>query len=610
MNKILLYLLMIILSSVAYSQDEAIETEADRLSTHVYYLASDSLEGRFPGSEGIELAARYIEKQFEEIGLSKISGTYRQELELSVGKKLTGNNSVKFNVFIPRRGVPKDRIQPVVRQWESGVDYLPMGFSENGAVSGELVFAGYGITAEKLAYDDYKDVEVTDKTVIVIMDSPNGEEDHGEFAPYTSLRYKAKNARDHGAWGIIFVKSGGDSAHVLLQPTAKYMGNNSGIVALNAQRTKIAPFFPRAKSLYPLQQKIMETKQPQSYVLPNVTIDLRVELEDDMRKTYNILGMVEGTNKNKADEYIVIGAHYDHLGWGETNSSYRGKKKMIHNGADDNASGVAGLIELARRIKENPLERSVIFIAFTAEEVGLVGSNHYVENSIIPVDQAIAMFNLDMIGRLRDNTIKVFGVGTSPLFESNLETIALEDSIIIQKLADGFGPSDHTSFYKKNIPVLFFFTGVHGDYHHPNDDADKLNYEGLSRVVNYVESMTEFIANREEKPEFSAVVEKGQVEKKSRRGKVWFGIVPSFEDSPLGCKISGTSAGSPAAKAGLQKNDIIIEIEGSLIKNLYDFMYRIGDFEAGDEIEVKVLRGHDYRTERTLKVTLAPGQPH
>ncbi len=594
-----------------FSQAEdtlAIEpTEIDRITEHVQYLASDELRGRFPGTPGIQLAADYIEQKFKATGLLPVDGKYRQGFPVTVGKKLTADNSVKFNVIIPKVGIPMDRIKPVVKKWTTGKDWIPLGFSENGKESGELVFAGYGITAEKLNYDDYGGVDVKDKVVIVIMDSPDGEDGSGDFARYSSLRYKTTNARDHGASAIVFVKYGGDSSHVLLKPGYEFLGSNSGMIALQSSRTKIAKFFPRGKSLYPLQMKINKTKQPQSYILPNVTVEISVGMENDDRPTENVFGIIKGTSPDLSDEFVVIGAHYDHLGYGGKSSTYRGKKARIHNGADDNASGVAGVLELAKRIKANPMKRSVLLMAFTGEEMGLVGSAYYADNPVIPNEKVIAMFNLDMVGRLRKNNLKIFGIGTSPLFAEIIDTFAVLDSIHISKLRDGFGPSDHSSFYKKDIPVLHFFTGVHGDYHHPNDDWDKVNYKGISHVLNYIESVARYIGDAGSRLEFSEVIvpdKKPSSGGKGYGGKIWFGIIPSFEQTELGCKISGTSPGSPARKAGLKNDDVVIEINGRLIKNLHDLTYRIYEYEPGDVLSVRVLRGRNYQIEKLIDVPL------
>ncbi len=578
--------------------------EEEDLTEHIKYLASDELEGRFPGTPGIAKAATYIETQFKEIGLEPVGGAYRQAFDVKIGKNVPEEtNSVSFDVITPRLGVPMDRIRPVRKNWYIDTNWTPLGFSENGQASGEIVFAGFGISAPDMNYDDYAGIDVKDKIVIVVMDSPDGEEEKGDFARYASLRYKATNARDHGASAIVLVKFGGDSSHVLMKPTYENLGANSGIIAIQAMRNGLAEIFPRKQQLYPIQKEIVETKTPNSFVLPNITMNISVNLEDEYTSTDNVFGMIRGTKYQ--DEYIIIGAHYDHLGYGGPSSTYRGKKKLIHNGADDNASGVAGIIELARRIKENPIPVSAIFMAFSGEEMGLLGSSHYATNPLIPNSKVRAMLNLDMVGRLRDNKIKIFGIGTSNSFASLMDSLSIRDSIDIHKLSDGFGPSDHTSFYKEEIPVLHFFTGVHGDYHHPNDDWDKINYDGLSHLLDLVESASREIAGMAHRPDYVKV----QMKEPSKEGKrygtdVWFGIVPSFEETKLGCLISGTSAGSPAEKAGLKKDDVIVEIDGTLIKNLYDFMYKIREHKPGDVLNVKVLHGHNYQAERILKVTL------
>ncbi len=600
-----LFIVLIGLSlSVSFLYSQSNEELIKKIENHIKYLASDELEGRFPGTPGIEKAADYIANYFKSIGIQPINGSYFQTLKVVTGTKLGTNNKFEVNVLVPKPGIPKDMWKPSTKKWDAQQMWIPISFSENGSATGDLAFVGYGISSDKLQYDDYKDIDVNNKIVIILTGSPDGEnEEKSKFNNYLSLRYKAKNARDHGAAAVIFVKSQGDSADVLMQLKWEQMNKNSGVIAIQANRTALSKLFPNESQLNPVEKEINKTKKPKSFIIPNTSIALTIDLVDDQKETKNIVGILKGKNPKLSEEYIVLGAHYDHLGWGQVGSIYRGKTPMVHNGADDNASGVAGVMELAAKFASNPPERSMAFILFTGEELGLLGSSHYVDSPLIPMEKVVMMMNFDMIGRMKDNQVQIFGFGSSPDFTAPVDSLALIDSVKIVKLADGFGPSDHSSFYKKNIPVMHIFTGVHADYHSPKDDWDLINYPGEAKIIDLFEKIARHFANKEEKPKFEKVKEEAKDQQSTRGGNgAWFGIVPNFEDNPKGCKISGTSPGSPAQKAGLLENDIITTINGKQVKNLHDFMYTVNEYKPGDVLDVKLIRNDK---EIDVKVTLA-----
>jgi hypothetical protein len=584
---------LLIYSSVAISfAKEELNEQALRIQEIIKYLASDELEGRYPGSPGIEKAKEYILNHFKSNGLKSINNNYLQSFDVSVGCDLGKANDAYFNLIIPKPGVPLELIKPVKKSWKVKEDWMPSSLSENGAIEAPLVFAGYGITAKDLKYDDYENIDVKDKIVIVLSNSPDGEKDAGSpFAGYTSFSYKAMNARNHGAKGIMFVKIQGDSANVFEPLVRARAERNSGIIAIQAKRTSIASYFPN-NSLYPTEVEINKTRKPKSFEIPNTQLHIEVELVDVNKETFNIYGIVEGTDPNLKNEYIVVGAHYDHLGWGGPNSMYKGKVQMIHNGADDNASGTAGLLELARLFANNPQKRSLLFVAFSGEEEGLFGSSHFVNNPPIPLDKISAMVNMDMIGRLQNDHLLVIGVGSSSRFEPIIDSLDAIDSLSIGKTESSIAASDQTSFYLKNIPSIMFFTGVHADYHRPSDDWEKINYNGESKVIGFIQKFIETIANQTQAINFRKIEETGGTGPANHnyRTNVWFGIVPNFEDEPLGFKIAGVSPGSPAEKAGLNENDIIIKIENYQIKNINDFMYSLREFKAGDTVKVIFLR--------------------
>ncbi len=582
------------------------QSSHDRMQEWVKFLASDQLQGRFPGTDGANQAADYIEQHFKEFRLQPIFSNYRQEMKVTTSMSATEKNIVTFEQLIERLGIPESQWRSMKQNWSNGKEFVPLAFSENGTCAGEIVFAGFGISANELNYDDYKDVDVKGKVVVVLSNSPDGESDKGEFSSYTSLRYKASNAAKKGAVGMILVKIQGDSMNVFERLEYSNIGKYTGIIAVQAHRQSISKFFAKDKQLVTLEQEIMKTKKPASYQLPRIKVSLTVDLAENQVPTYNVYGMVKGTDPKLSDEYVVIGAHYDHLGWGGFNTLYRGKKAMVHNGADDNASGVAAMIELAKSISENPLRRSVIFVAFTAEEMGLLGSEHFVINSPVELSKIVSMLNLDMVGRMKKDEFTVFGSTSSSEFPAMLDSIAVLDTVKVIKASDAFSPSDHASFYKKDIPVFMFNSGVHEDYHRPSDDWDKLNYKGMSKIVSYIVKLTNTLGNSDSKPVFLKSTNTEHTRSSGGRSstKVWFGIIPNFEESPLGCKISGASPGSPAEKAGMKDGDIIVRMNEVKVKNLHDFMFNLNDYKAGDIVEVEVLRGKYYEEKVIMKVVL------
>lgn len=600
-NHLLLSLIIIIISGFsAYSQKD--KASPERVKEYVKYLASDELEGRFPGTIGMDKATKFIEDHFSKIGLKKFNNSYLQEFSVSTGIKLGTENKLSASVLVERVGVPIEQWKPGVRNYAVESDWLPTSFSENSTVTGQLVFAGYGISADALNYDDFKNIDVKGKICLILAGSPDGNSEKSKFVNYLSLRYKATNARNNGAVGVLFINPQGDSADVIKPLRFEMMSKNSGIVAAHFKRSIAAKLLPKNVQINFIENEINKKKLPNSFAIPNTTITMTVDLNENIQPTYNVIGYVEGTKY--PSEYIVIGGHFDHLGYGQMgNSAYRGNAPMIHNGADDNASGTAGVMELAERFAKNPAERTVVFMAFSGEEMGLLGSNYYVDNHFFPHEKTALMINFDMIGRMKENKVQIFGLGSSEKFSKDIDSLSLIDSIIVVKLQDGFGPSDHSSFYKNKIPVMHFFTGTHGDYHKPSDDWDKLDYVGLARVAEFAETVVRHYSYQIDKPDYVKVVDSSSQGRASMKGNgAWFGIVPNFEESPLGCKISGTSPGSPAQAAGLQENDIITHINDKAIKNLHDFMYVVGEYKPGDKVKVRILRNEK---EKFFDVTLS-----
>jgi hypothetical protein len=521
---------------------------------------------------------------------------------MTTGIKTGPKNTVSFGVLIERPGVPLDQTKPIQIGWKVGADYQPYGFSESGVATGDIAFVGYGITSS--SYDDYAGIDVKGKIVIMLRGLPKWAEKNESMRQLSSIRTKATAAREKGALAVIFVNKNGDSADVLERFGLDRLGKNSGIIALQARRSTCAKVFPaKGTSLFVAEQEIEKTQKPKSFLLANTTANLSVDLVFQESITQNIIGIVEGTDPRLRNEYVVVGAHYDHIGMGDENSLASTTEPMIHFGADDNASGTAGVLELAQAFKRKPAKRSIVFMTFSGEEKGLLGSKHWVSNPTIPINQVAAMINLDMIGRLKDGKLNIQGTGTSSIWPRVIDSAKAGLPLTVTTTADGFGPSDHSSFTAKNIPVLFYFTGLHGDYHRPSDTWDKVNADGIATVVKMVEKTVRIIADSAARPEFTKGAEKPAAQQSSSIAlKVTFGIIPDYGDDPQGLHITGVKPGSPAEKGGLIGEDIITAVGPTTVKNIYDLMAALGTFKPGDTTTVKVIR--DGKTlEKTVTFT-------
>ncbi len=592
----LLFSVLIVVSLLA--QSRSAEVTSQELRIHVKYLASDELEGRRAGSPGGEKAAAYIASEFKTYGLQPAgdNGTYLQRLEF-VGEVKLGKNSLSSVV------------QGRKKSYQLDTDFRPLGFSASGTVDGGIVFAGYGISAPSLNYDDYAGLDVKEKTVLVLRYTPKSDSLRGNFSQYASLRYKALKAKELGARAVLVVTGPADTDRDELMKLAyDPAGGGAGIVAVNVSQRIVDEFLQSTgTTIKGLQEEIHRAGKPRSITLESATVQMSIVLDEVRRTTHNVVGFLEGTDPVLKNEIIVIGAHYDHLGYGgEGSGSLKPDTMAIHNGADDNASGSSGLLELAQSFsaRKSELKRSMLFISFAAEELGLLGSAYFVKNPTIPIERVVAMLNMDMIGRLDNKKLIVYGIGTSSGFESlarkhNARPGA--DSLFALRLVrDGFGPSDHSSFYGKQIPVFHFFTDVHADYHRPSDDWEKINYDGMATVVKYVEAVAFELNHTDARPQYVAV-EPPRPAGGGRGSGVYMGTVPDFGEQVDGMKLSGVREGSPAAKAGLQAGDIIVKFGKVEVKNLSDFSYALGEYKPGDEVEVVIKRGTEMKT---FKVTL------
>jgi aminopeptidase YwaD len=562
---------------------------ASEIQEHVKYLASDELQGRGSGSEGNMKAAIYIASKLKLWGLKAAgdNGTYFQPFDFISSVKLGSGNSVVV------KGLPSG-----VHKLRLDIDFRPFGFSASEVVIGPLVFAGYGITAPDQKYDDYEGLDVKGKIVVAFRYAPDGSGNQSSFARYSSPRNKARVARDKGAAALILITGPADDADDDLQKLSVDQGaGSSGLPVISMKRTVIDEASRHSgKELRAVQDSIRSTRKPISFEFSGVTINIETSIEKVMSQTSNVIAYLEGNDPVLKDEVLILGAHLDHLGLGGKGSGSMVPDTIaIHNGADDNASGTAALLELAQAIgaRSGSIKRSFLFIFFSGEELGTLGSQHYVSTPFYPIAQSIAMLNLDMVGRMQGKSLSIGGSGTSPAWEKLLRQENADSTFSLSLSPDGFGPSDHASFYAKDIPVLFFFTGVHDDYHKPTDDWEKLDYRAEEKIVRYVYRIASDIDAMPQKPGFLRV----QLAAGSRGGagdtktfSVTLGIVPDVGESSSGMKISGVKPNGPAEKAGLKSGDVIVKMAGKTVMNIYDYMGMLGELKAGDEIEVEVMR--------------------
>ena len=564
-------------------------TQAE-VRAHVNYLASDELAGRGTGDKGGDLAAAYLAARFRAVGL-KPGGrgrSYFQPFTVVKGVKLGSPNRLHFSS------------ENATTKLKPGDDFLPIPFSGNGTVRAALVFVGYGISETSLSYDEYAGLDVKGKVVLILRYTPD-DNAHGKFGNYAPLRYKVMTAREKGAAGVILITGPiSEREENLGRLPAEGTFSDSGIPAVIVKREKIAPLFTGKRSLRNLQI-LMAHGQPQSHEVAGVRVKLTTNVTREKARARNVIGILRGSDPKLRDQYVVVGAHYDHLGMGGR-YSLSPSERLIHYGADDNASGTAGVLELAQYFAAHPEKaaRSIIFVGFTGEEIGLLGSAYFVKKPPVPLASITAMLNMDMIGRSKDGKVLVIGYKTSPQWAGILEGADRPYQVAKRGDGSGFGGSDHQSFTAQGIPVLFFFTGVHEDYHKPSDTADKLNVAAEVMILRFIADVTERIAALPTRPEFVKVA----AETASISGfPVRLGTIPDYSEHPDGVRLAGVSKGGAAEKAGIRAGDVLIEFLGKRIRNVEEYSAVLRTAKPNVETVIVVLRDGK-RME--LKITPAP----
>ena len=545
-SRIATFLFLFLISTSVNAQLDAVLKS--NLKQHISILASDKFEGREPGTKGERLSYEYITQQFKNIGLlPKGNKGYLQSFEFSAGTK----NGVKNKLTIAGNNLKSDS------------EYYVLPYSAHKSTAeGKSIKIGSGLLSKELGRNDYEGM--TDlKGRIAVMDyaTPEADNPHSKWAEASDLRKRIEIAVSKGI-SILIIYNSNDSIN---NPN-----KNSEI--------KITPF--AIPVVFVKSNDVTLLKNDQQVVI-------ETDIEKIMHSGHNVIGYID----NHAENIIVIGAHYDHLGYGGHESLYRGER-AIHNGADDNASGTSALIELARKLKGSSLNKyNYMFIAFSGEEKGLLGSNYFVKHPTIDLKKVNYMLNMDMVGRLKptDHVLLINGAGTSPSWDSLLNNIKV-DSLRIKTTASGVGPSDHTSFYLEGIPVLHFFSGTHSDYHKPSDDEPLINYNGMVSIFHFMNDLIEQTNNL---PKLAFTKTNDSNNEDAPRFKVTLGVVPDYAFEGSGMRIDGVTEGRPAAAAGLLKGDVVIQMGEEKVTDMMSYMKALSKFKKGDTIKVKVDRAKE-----------------
>ncbi len=541
-------------------------------------LASDEFSGRGTGTGGDSLAALFVRDEFIKAGLEPFSGNGFQPFTVSVAVESGANNAFSIDG----------------KAYLAGTDFVPLALASNSALNAPVVFCGYGFmsSADSMLWNDFGDIDISGKWVMMLRGYPESNPAAAGFSSLGTDRLKVMNARENGAAGVLLVSGEKwDPADNLDKPSRGE--SRTGIPVLQIKRA-IADSILRSSgaTLNELEEKASAMTAAGSFTT-GATVDAAAEVIAKEASTANVVMKLAGTGQD--DEYVIVGAHYDHLGMGGAGSSSRTPDTIaVHYGADDNASGVALMIELAERLAADKAghTRDIIFVAFSGEEMGLLGSKYFVDNMAFEANTVNLMVNLDMVGRLREgNGLQVGGVGTAAGLRDTVTSFNDTTLLSLSFTTEGYGPSDHSSFYLKDIPVLVFTTGAHLDYHTPFDTPDKINYEGMARIGDLLYDIVSSAAGEPARLAFTEAGPKGPTQSMSRRRGVTLGIMPDFAGNVRnGLRADFVTPGKPAALGGMVKGDVIVAIEDKPVNNIEDYMFRLGQLKPGQTVTVEVMR--------------------
>ena len=571
---------------------------------HVETLASEQFGGREAGSEGERLAAEYLAAQLAGIGARPLPGRADMFLpfEFTAGSRDGGSQ-----LTITHGTSPGATGGVVSGATGGGTDIVrALSFSDDGEVTGEAVFAGYGIVvpeAQNFGYDSYAGLDVKDKIVIVLRYFPEDADPKTKaiLARYSDLRYKAMAARQRGATAMLVITvPRSPNAGELVPMTFDTAIAGSGIPAASVDGRIADQLFRGTKPLRDIQQAL-DSGNPHvaGFALPGVTVRVLTRVVREKRTGRNVVAYLPATMPVPSHQkpWIALGAHYDHLGLGSNGNSLAGRDDAgrPHVGADDNASGTAAVLAITQALAQQPDRRRHVLIGFwSAEEIGLIGSNAFVSAPPVPLEQIAAYLNFDMVGRMQDNKLAVQATGTSPVWNSILERANVAAGVDLAVQPDPYQPTDVATFNQAAVPSLSFTTGAHTDYHKPSDTADKINYEDLDRIAGFATMITRRLMELDEAPQFTKVEQSSQTA--SRTGiRVFTGTVPDYAAEVKGLLLSGVIGGGPAEKAGLQKGDVIVEIAGQSITNIYDYTFALELLKIDEPVKVVYMRGAERR---------------
>jgi len=570
-----------------------------RVTEDVKRLASDEFAGRGTGEPGAQLAADLVEQRFKDLGLEPFGDgegaarSFKNKFSARVGAKIDA----------PKLDVSRAKQKPIAIA-DGGT--ITADGSESGDIQGAAVFVGHGVTASAVGWDDYAGKDIAGKVAIVLDGAPKPADDKTASAlrDFKSSRYKLRTAREHKAAGLIIIAAGEEL------PPAPADARGMGIPGVVIKRSVAKLLFPDIKWDDIAKTAAKAAVKPLD--LPIVNVKLATRIEPTMADSWNVVARLPAKADSKtAQEYVVIGAHYDHLGMGGTSSSRAPGTRAIHHGADDNASGTSLLLDVARRMSKLPDKpsRNIIFMAFGAEELGTLGSRHWVEHPPVPITSVVAMINADMVGRMRDRTLVIDGTGTAAAWSDLIQKANEGLSLNLKLGAEGFGASDHASFTGAKVPVAFLFTGVHDDYHLPTDTAEKIDVGGIDLAATLAARLTHAIAERPERLVFveppSADPHRGGGSNTGRGFKVSLGTIPDYAWQGKGVKLTGARPDSPAIRAGLQAGDVIVKLGTHEVTNVHDYVFALGDLEPGKETTVEVERDGK---RLSVKIIPAPGR--
>lgn len=585
-----------------------------RIGEVVKYLSSDELEGRGVETEGIEKAAKLILDEYQELGLKPgmPDGGFRQAFDIVTGP-VRVSDATKLVI----------NSGDETRELEVRKEYQPLQRGGSGSSSAELVFVGYGISSAEDKYDDYADIDVAGRILVMIRREPQQGKVDGAFQGTETSRHsyiatKVELAMKNKAAAILMVNdphSVSDPSRDELTSPGGFDTASAGIPFAHVKQSVINDLLKtspvvvgngdaakKLSTLADIAAHIDETMTPVSQAMTGITAEIVTEFKSEAVTAYNLIGVIEGEG-DLADETIVIGGHYDHIGLGGYGSRARERKGEVHNGADDNATGTAAVLEMARRVAAGPKpKRTVVFICFSGEERGLLGSKHYVREPVFPLENTVAMLNFDMIGTLRNNNVEVNGIGTAAEFAKIVDEVDEESPLTTKRIDSPFAGSDHLPFYQNGIPVMFCFTGITPRYHTPDDDFETINVEGVVSVIDFTEGMMRRIDALPARPTFQ-----GRASRRQRPSRVpYLGVVPNMgiDQEEEGIPLQDVRRDGPAAAAGLKTGDHLLAAGDKSLNDFGDLVSFLRGAKAGDKVVFSVKRGED-----VIKVEATLGKP-